>query len=143
MRYRRLAAIPLLIGLGLACSDNTGVTETDLVGTWSAIAFKFSDFGDPVMDFDVIGIGGSATASFVAGGAYQIIVTIIAPDTTAGTWTLQGTKTLILTSAGGTDTTQYTVSLSGSTLTVYSNDVMFDFGSGEIPAQLNATFVRL
>ena len=86
MRFKRLAAIPLLSGLGLACSDTTAVTETDLVGTWSAIAFKFSDFGDPVMDFDVIGIGGSATASFTASGAYQLILTIIAPDTTTGTY---------------------------------------------------------
>lgn len=141
MRFRKLAAIPLLIGLGVACSDTTGITEADLVGTWNATAFKFSDFGNPVMDFDVIGIGGSATATFAAGGAYQIAVSIF-PDTLTGTWALQGTNTLILAQAGVTDTTEFQVSLSGTTLTLYSNDLTFDFGSGEIPAQLNATFVK-
>jgi hypothetical protein len=138
MRSRRLAAIPLLIGIGLACSDSTGVTETDLVGTWSATAFKFSDFGDPVMDFDVIGMGGSVTASFVADGTYQIVMTAIGTET--GTWSLQGSDVLLL--ATGADTTRLDVSLSGTTLTISSNDLTFDFGAGEIPAQLHATFVR-
>jgi hypothetical protein len=143
---RRLSwvAIPVLVGLAWGCGDSTGVTEADLVGTWNATAFKFSDFGDPVMDFDVIGIGGSAQIVIAANGAYTVTLTIpnVPPDVATGTWVLQGSNVLILTQTGETSGTEMTVSLSGTTLTVHSTDLMFDFGSGEIPAQLDATFVK-
>jgi hypothetical protein len=143
---RRLSwlAIPVLAGLVWGCGDSTGLTEADLVGTWNATAFKFSDFGDPVMDFDVIGMGGSAQIVIAANGTYTVTITIGAADVSTGTWVLQGSNVLILTQTGETDGTQMTVSLSGTTLTVHSTDVVFDFddGRGEIPVKLDATFVK-
>jgi hypothetical protein len=136
-------AIPVIAGLAWGCGDSTGVTEADLVGTWHATAFKFSDFGDPVMDFDVIGMGGSVDIVINGNGAYSVVITLpqIPPDTVSGTWVLQGNDLLILTETGG-DATEMTVGLSGTTLTIHSTDLTFDFGNGEIPAQLNATFEK-
>ncbi len=144
MRRLSWLAIPLLAGLAWGCGDSTGVTEADLVGTWNATAFKFSDFGDPVMDFDVIGMGGSVQIVIAANGDYTVTTTIpgVGPDVATGTWVLQGGDLLILTGTGETDGTEMTVGLSGTTLTVHSTDLMFDFGNGEIPAQLHATFVK-
>jgi len=143
---RRLSwlAIPILAGLAGGCGDSTGVTEADLVGTWNATAFKFSDFGDPVMDFDVIGMGGSVEMAINANGTFTLTVTIPGPgpQVTDGTWVLQGDDVVIFTGTGETDGMETTVALSGTTLTVYSDDLVFDFGDGEIPAQLDATFVK-
>jgi hypothetical protein len=104
---RRLSwlAIPVLAGLAWGCGDSTGVTEADLVGTWNATAFKFSDFGDPVMDFDVIGMGGSAQIVINANGTYTVTITIpnVGPDVATGTWVLQGSDILILTQTGDRD----------------------------------------
>jgi hypothetical protein len=137
-------AIPVLAGLAWGCGDSTGVTGADLVGTWNATAFEFSDFGDPVMDFDVIGMGGSVEIVINGNGAFTVTVTLpqIPPEVTSGTWVLQGDDLLIFTETGETDGMEMMVGLSGTTLTVHSADLVFDFGSGEIPAQLNATFVK-
>jgi hypothetical protein len=137
-------AIPVIAGLAWGCGDSTGVTQADLVGTWHATAFKFSDFGDPVMDFDVIGMGGAVDMVFNGNGAYEIVTSIplVPPDTLSGTWVLQGNDLLVLTETGSADVTEVTVGLSGTTLTVHSTDLTFDFGNGEIPAQLNATFEK-
>jgi hypothetical protein len=144
MRYSGWTVVPLLTGLMLACSDSTGVTDTDLVGTWKASEFTFSDFGDPVMDFHVIEPGGSATMVIGADKTYMLIVTmpVSLPDTTTGTWALPTSSRLVLTEAGTTNGVELQASLSGSTLTIHTEDVTFDFGAGEIPAQLDATFVR-
>lgn len=144
MRRRLLWVVPLLVGLGVACNDSTGVTGTDLVGTWNATEFVFSDFADPVTDFDVLSMGGAVKFTFRADSSFTIVVTLpmTAPDTSEGTWTLQEGSRLIITDQGAVSGTELQVSLSGTTLTVYSDDVEFDFGAGDIPAQLDATFVK-
>jgi hypothetical protein len=133
-----------MVGLAWGCGDSAGVTEADLIGTWNATAFKFSDFGDPVTDFDVMLIGGSVQIVIAANGAYTVTITIpqVPPEVTDGTWALQGNNLLVLTESGSSDVTELTVSLSGATLTVHASDLTFDFGSGDVPARLDATFVK-
>jgi hypothetical protein len=135
-------AMPFLLGCAVGCDDSAGVAETDLVGTWEATAFKFSDFGDPVMDVDVIGMDGSVTMTVNADRTFTLTVTIVGPEVTNGTWELQGDDLLILTDSGEVDGSELTVSLSGTRLTVYSDDVEFDFGDGFLPAQLDAVFEK-
>ena len=144
MPRRLLWTVPLLLGLGVACSDSTGVTESDLVGSWNATRFIFSDFGDPVTDFDVIGVGGTVKITFGADASFMVVNTLpfSPPDTSTGTWSLPSDKRLVLTDQGAVDGTELQISLSGTTLTVHSTDVEFDFGDGDIPAQLDATFVK-
>jgi len=144
MRRRWLWVVPLLVGLGVACSDSTGVTGADLVGTWNATQFVFSDFGDPVTDFDVMATGGTVKITFRADSSFTIVITIpaVPVDSTEGTWSLPTDTRLILTDQGAASGTELQISLSGTTLTVYSVDVEFDFGNGDIPAKLDATFVK-
>jgi hypothetical protein len=120
------------------------VTEDDLIGTWNATEFVFSDFGDPVTDFDVLAEGGSVTMVIRADGTFTLTFTIggLEPDVVDGTWDLQGDDVLILTEEGEVDGLALEISLDGTTLTVYSDDVEFDFGDGEIPAQLEALFEK-
>lgn len=142
MRSRVWGTMLLAGALGVACES--GVTEDDLIGTWNATEFVFSDFGDPVTDFDVLAEGGSVTMGIRADGTFTLTFTIggLEPDVVDGTWDLQGDDVLILTEEGEVDGLALEISLDGTTLTVYSDDVEFDFGDGEIPAQLEALFEK-
>jgi hypothetical protein len=144
MRSKVWGALLLLGGLSLACGDSTGLTEDDLTGTWNATEFVFSDFEDPVTDFHVVPGGGSVTMVIRADGTFTITITLggLPPDVVNGTWELQGGDVLVITEDGEVDDLALEIELSGTTLTVYSDDVDFDFGDGEIPAQLDATFVK-
>jgi len=145
MRRRGLMAVPLLLGLGVAaCIDPGDVTEDDLVGTWEADAFTYSDFGNPVTELDVIGMGGSATITFERTGPYQLTLTIVEPEVERGVWELIGKRQLNLTATGATAPTVFRAFLytveGGRVLGLFSDDVRFDFGDGEIPANLSALF---
>jgi hypothetical protein len=138
---KMLVVAPLVAGLALACGSD--VAEDDLVGTWNATEFVFSNFDDPVMDFDVIGEGGAVTIVIRADGTYTATFTFpeSEPEVDNGTWELSGS--VLTFDAGTADETDFDVSLSGNTLTIYSDDIgEFDFGDGDEPAQLDATFVR-
>lgn len=142
MRWRVLWAIPLLIGLGVSCSDD--VAEADLVGTWTATQFVFSDFGDPVTDFDLLAAGGDVEIVIRANNTYTITFDVpwADPEVDDGTWALAGS---VLTFDEGTaDETAFDVSLSGNILTIYTDDITFDFDENgtDDPAQLNARFER-
>ena len=140
MRRGVLWAVPLVVGLAVACSDTT-IPEADLVGTWNATRFIFSDFGDPVTDFNVIATGGSVQIVIRANNTYTLTFTLAgSTDTEDGTWSVSG-STLTF-DAGTADVTVLEASLSGNTLTIHTEDVEFDFGNGDEPAQLDATFTR-
>jgi hypothetical protein len=143
MRSKVWGMIALVGALTLACSDSSGVTEENIVGTWNATEFVFSDFEDPVTDFDVLAEGGTVEMEIRANGTFTLTINFgFGAETTDGTWELQGDDLLILTEEGTTDDIQFEVSLSDTTLTVYSDDVDFNFGDGEIPAQLEAVFTK-
>ena len=142
MRWRLLLAIPLLIGLGVSCGDD--VKEADLVGTWAATQFVFSDFGDPVTDFDVIDSGGEITIVIRANNTYTITFTMpgSAPEVDDGTWALDGS--VLTFDAGTADETTFDVSVSGNILTIYTDDIGFDLNEDGVDetVQLNARFER-
>lgn len=128
---------PLVAGLALACGSD--VAEEDIVGTWNATDFVFSNFEDPVVDFDVIDAGGDITIILRADGTYTITSVFLDLDDD-GDWVLNGD---VLTFDDGTvDESAFDVSLDGNTLTIHGEDLEFDFGDGDEPAQLDATFVR-
>jgi hypothetical protein len=131
---------PLVAGLALACGSD--VAEEDIVGTWNATDFVFSNFEDPVVDFDVIVMGGDVTIVIRADGTYTITFTMpeSEPEVDDGTWVLDGDQLTF--DAGTVDESAFDVSLDGNTLTIHGEDLEFDFGDGDEPAQLDATFVR-
>jgi hypothetical protein len=131
---------PLVAGLALACGSD--VAEEDLVGTWNATDFVFSNFDDPVVDFDVLGMGGEVTIVIRADGTYTITLTLPDSDPLVedGTWVLNGDQLTF--DEGTVDESAFDISLDGNTLTIHGEDMEFDFGDGDEPAQLDATFVR-
>jgi hypothetical protein len=146
MRWSRLMAVPAVLGLA-ACSE-TGVEVADLVGTWDATKFEFIDAagGDPVRTFDVILVEGSVTIVLGADSTYEVTVTLpfASPEVETGTWVVDGSR-LTLTSGGVTnEVTVLEVELTGTTLTVTADDLVFDIDEDgdEDPVLLEATFVK-
>lgn len=130
---------PLVAGLALACGSDVAVE--DLAGTWNATEFVFSNFDDPVVDFDVIDAGGDVSIIIRADNTYTITSVLLDLDID-GDWVLDGN---VLTFDDGTaDEVAFDISLDGNTLTVHTEDVEFDFDEDgtDDPAQLDATFVR-
>ena len=91
MRWSRVWVVaPLVAGLALACGSD--VVEDDIIGTWNATEFVFSNFDDPVVDFDVIDAGGDLSVVIRADGTYTLTVSLpfAEPEVINGDWVLNG-----------------------------------------------------
>jgi len=143
MRWSKVRVVaPLVAGLALACGSD--VAEEDIVGTWNATEFVFSNFEDPVTDFDVIAMGGDLSIVIRANGTYTLTVSLpfADPEVIDGDWVLNGG---VLTLDDGTvDEAVFEISLSGNTLTLHTEDAEFDFDEDgtDDPAQVDVTLVR-
>jgi hypothetical protein len=143
MRWSRVWVVaPLVGGLALACGSD--VVEDDLIGTWNATEFVFSNFEDPVTDFDVIAMGGDLSVVIRADGTYTLTLSqpLAEPEVIEGDWVLNGD---VLTLDEGVDAVAFEISLNGDTLTLHSEDVEFDFDDDgtDDPAQVDVTLVRV
>jgi hypothetical protein len=145
MRWQGCAALALAFCLP-ACSE-TGVEAVDLVGVWDASKFEFEETtGDPVLTVDLITMNFTVTIEINEGGTYEITTTFLGgePEVVTGTWVLEGGDLLIMTETGATVGDEFEVTLSGTTLTVRSGDMTFDFdedGTDE-PALFEAIFEK-
>jgi hypothetical protein len=128
MRWSRYAALALALGLP-ACSE-TGIEVVDLVGVWDASKFEFEETtGDPVVTVDLITMNFTVTIEISEGGTFEIATTFLGgePQVESGTWVLEGGDLLVMTASGETVGDAFDVTLEGTTLTVRSNDLTFDF----------------
>ena len=128
MRWSRYAALALALSLP-ACSE-AGIEVVDLVGIWDATKFEFEETtGDPVVTADLITMNTTVTVTVNENGTYQVAITFLdnEPEVETGTWTLEGGNLLILTATGESVGEEFEVSLSGTTLTLRSSDLVFDF----------------
>jgi hypothetical protein len=139
---RSWAIVPLLAGLGMACSETT-VPVDDLIGTWNATEFVFANFEDPVTDFDVIAMGGDLSIVIRADGTYTLTLSMpfAEPEVIEGDWVLDGS---VLTLDEGVDPVAFDIALDGNTLTLHTEDAEFDFDEDgtDDPAQVDVTLVR-
>jgi hypothetical protein len=128
MRWSRYAALALAAALP-ACSE-TGIEVVDLVGVWDATKFEFEETtGDPVLTVDLLTMNYTVTIEINEAGTYEITSTFLGgePQVESGTWVLEGGDLLIMTPTGETVGDEFDVTLDGTTLTVRSNDLTFDF----------------
>lgn len=133
--------LSLLLALGCGGGDTTGVERDDLIGTWDATEYKLLDFGEPPQEFDLIGTGGSATLTFDGDGTFELTLVGAEPETTTGSWGLEGDHQLVLVEYGTTGSKLLDVSLWTTVLILGCDAWEFDFGGGPVPAHLSALFV--
>jgi hypothetical protein len=145
MRWSRCAALALAVALP-ACGE-AGVEAIDLVGIWDATKFEFEETtGDPVVTVDLMTMNYEITIEIEEGGTYQISMSFLGgePEVETGTWVLEGGDLLIMTGTGEPVGDEFDVTLEGTTLTVRSTELTFDFDEDgdEEPALFEAIFQK-
>lgn len=132
----RFSVIPLLVALGVSCSDSNGpenVTIEDFAGTWSASQFEVTDPSGQVLANPVDLIGdtfGSLTITVAANGSFTGSfkpTAISQPVSVAGQITLSGNTLTIDFSDGLDEPITGPFVLNGDELTVTGTNLTFDW----------------
>lgn len=116
----------LLAALSIGCSDSTGPAEpADLVGTWNASAFVFTNSADAAQSVDVIALGMSLSLTFTE-TTMSWVINFPGEDQEVftGTYSITGNQITFSDPIDGDET--FTQSLDGNILTLTSSDT-FDF----------------
>ena len=128
------------VALAVACSDDTGPSEDELVGTWNATKLEFVGGG---LTIDVIAFG--ATLEMVLRSDQTYTITLGFPgepsETETGTWSASKD---VLTLSDSDGEMQFDMSLSGNTLSLANADGEFDVNDDGIddPVKINLTLVK-
>jgi len=147
MRVARALLIGLLgVGLLVGCDDDgtglDGFTLADLVGTWDASVFVFVSQTSPPDSADFIAEGADVRLTVAANGDYSIVVW--APDVIAdvlwGTVSVDDGNIVITDEQEPGNPISFSAGLSGNTLSMQTDEVEFDFGDGDEPAELHIVF---
>jgi hypothetical protein len=129
--------------LAVACSDDTGPSEDELVGTWNATKFEFVSVANPNLKLDAIAFGATLMMVLHSDGTYTITTGFPGEptETETGTWSASEDVFTLSDSEGDM---QFDMSLSGNTLTLAGADGEFDLNDDGIdePAKVNVTLVR-
>jgi hypothetical protein len=126
--------------LAVACSDDTGPSEDELVGTWNATELEFVGGG---LTVDVIAFG--ATLKLVLRDDQTYTVTLgfpgESPEVETGTWSASRD---MLTLAQSDGDMQFDMSLNGNTLSLANADGEFDVDDDgdDDPVKINLTLVK-
>lgn len=146
MNLVRMAVMLVGAGLMVGCGDDgtspADLTLADLVGGWTAGEFEFTDQSNPAQSIDLIALGGEVALSLASNGSYTIVMLppLSTPDVTEGSATVEGGLLVVTDDEAPGETVTFTLTLSGNTLTIETDEVEFDFGGGDVPADLRAVF---
>lgn len=144
MKPRRLA-IAAGVALALACGDSTGVSVSDLAGTWVAQEIVFTNPANTSQSVDVVTLGVTFTLTIRADSTFTTVFTEPGdlPETRSGDVSSNG-DTLTVAESGQGSPTQFLASRSGDTLTLTTSDEEYDFDgdSAEDPANLRIMLRR-
>lgn len=140
MRVARTLGVFAGIAFAIACNGATEITVENLEGSWQASTYVYTDKADATRQVDIIPLGASMTLTVAANGTTSSVFNDGQGGTSSdsGTFTAQGQQ---LTLAG----IAYIASLSGSTLTLQSDNGAYDFDSDgtDDPATVTITLTRL
>jgi hypothetical protein len=148
MRGARLSvALVLSAGLVFGCDDDGGidVTIADLVGSWIADEFGFTNQGNPAESVEFVAAGAHVTLTVAGNGRYTIAAVEPggAADLIQGIALVEEGFLLVTDDEEPGETTAFTVELSGDMLTIFTDEVEYDFDGppdAEEPADLRGVF---
>jgi hypothetical protein len=139
----------LSAGLSVGCEDGgpSNLALADLVGSWVADEFKFTNQANLAESFDLVAAGADVTMTIAGNGRYSVAAVVpvggVADMITGALLVEEGV--LLITddeSPGATDA--FGVDLSGGMLTIFSDEVEYDFDEPadgiDEPADLRAVF---
>jgi hypothetical protein len=146
-----LTWLAAVIAVGCGDEEGTGpgagVAPEDLVGTWRATALTFTNPQDPSQSVDPIALGGHFTLTVAGDSTYWAVMAAPGeiPEIATGSWVIERGFLLVTDDSVPGETTAFEVSLSGSSLTLVTDEEEFDFdGDGvEEPAELRMVLLRV
>lgn len=151
-RARSLSLLILVAALSAACGgdstapEDTGLTISDLVGSWTASSLVFTNTANPSETFDIIAAGGDLSTTILSGGRARTWLTLgDFSDEWDALLTLNGDQLTSTPAESTRPTRQYTVSMVGEQLTLTSTSSSFDFTLSDaepVPATEVTVFVR-
>ncbi len=144
-----------MVFIGIHCKSSTEPTDDDLssfVGTWVAnsdvegtlMEYDATDV-NPAFKVNVLLLGASVQVTLESNGDYTLAITEPGgtPEVEQGTATVEGNKITMIPDGAPEDAIIFTYTLNGDFLTLVSDDVTFNFGTGEVPATLTITMKRV
>lgn len=145
-----LFGLVLSAGLLLGCGDDGGlsdITLADLVGSWVGDQFEFSNQVNPAESFDLVAAGALVNMTIAANGRYTIGAAApfgTGADFIKGALLVEEGFLLVTNDEEPGETVAFAVELSGGVLTIFTDEVSYDFdvppdGIDE-PANLEAAF---
>jgi hypothetical protein len=143
-RWSGVFAVLLLLTLSGCGKDKAvGPKPSQIYGTWTATKVEFVSRANPPVTVELCAAGGGATLVIESN---QNITYVLRrpgqnPDTTWGTWKLEG-DLFKMYPAGVTWEWTWDVSFSGNTLKLEDADMEWDFGNGIEMADQNMFLVR-
>ncbi|HEU4335342.1 MAG TPA: hypothetical protein VFT32_12680 [Candidatus Eisenbacteria bacterium] len=128
-----VATVLSLVATGCGKDDEVGPKPDELTGFWHATKLEYVSKANPATRVDVIALGGAATLAIRIDHTVEWIITESgsAPDTTTGTWSLDG-DLFQVTPTGSPWSWTWDVSLSGGTLALSGADVEYDFDGDDL-----------
>jgi hypothetical protein len=150
MRLMRTLTLVAAGALAIGCSSTTNpqdVTVADLVGTWTASRFAFTNVANTAQKFDVITNGGSFAVTVASNGTIDGTYNFIFDSgDIAGTIAVSGgVVTFVNTAASPPDTLSFTdFALNGNTFTLTGNYqeiplAAFTGNAGDLATLVNAS----
>jgi hypothetical protein len=144
---RALAMVVLSFALAVGCGDDEtgpggGATVEDLVGSWDATAFTFTNRLNTTQRIDIVAEGGGANLTVDSSATYSLVVLEPggAADVTSGVAVIESGFLLVTDNQQPGETVAFTFELSDGRLSLASDEVEFDFDNDgtEVPATLTA-----
>lgn len=143
-RWSGVVAVFLLAALADCGKDKAvGPKPSQIYGTWNATKVEFVSRTNPPVTVDLCASGGGATLVIETNQDITYVLRCAgqAPDTTRGTWKLEG-DLFKMYPAGVPWEWTWDVTLSGNTLKLEDADMEWDFGNGREMADQNMILVR-
>ncbi|UCC82813.1 MAG: hypothetical protein JSW46_17890 [Gemmatimonadota bacterium] len=145
-----LFALVLSTGLFVGCDDDGGpsdITLADLVGAWIGEEFKFTNQQNPAESIDFVAAGAVVTMTVAGNGRYTAALANpfgSGADFLKGALLVEEGVLLMTNDEEPGETAAFSVQLSGDMLTIFSDEVDYDFdvppdGTNE-PADLLGVF---
>jgi hypothetical protein len=140
-----MLAVAILATTACGGDGGTGPSATDLTGTWQLTKVLFVSQAQPQLSVDLIAQGGTATLTLDPNKDFMVVIImpLVAPDTTTGTWALNG-QYLDVTPTGAGFAWQFKVTVTATTITLANASVDFDVNNDgtDEPAKLTMQGTR-
>jgi hypothetical protein len=132
----RAGALALILSLLPGCGKDkaVGPKPTEITGLWNATKVEYVRKADPPLRVNLIAPDTTATCAINSDKTYVFIVRRAGqvPDTTRGTWRLDGDQFMVTLSATPLITWAWDAGLTSNTLTLTGADMWYDFNGDDL-----------